>query len=305
MDDHFTGIREFIVTVESGSLSAAALILDVTGSAIGKSISKLEARLGVQLLHRTTRRLTLTSEGEAYFRSCKIILEEIEQTEAFLSTGSQKPIGRIRVDLPTTFGRRHIMPTLIALSAKHDGLDLSVSFQDRAVDMISEGVDIAVRIGVLGDYPDLIAKRIGEQKLVICASRGYLSKHGTPTKREDLKQHDCLVGRRRDNRPAWQLRNEKGEVETYEVPVRHELFDGDALMCSCLYGSGLAQLPNWLANEAINRGDLVQVMPEFANIVMPIHVVWQKTRYTQPKVKVAVEEIVKFASENPEIFFAS
>lgn len=304
MEDHFTGIREYVATVESGSLSAAALLLDVTGSAIGKSISKLEARLGVQLLHRTTRRLTLTTEGEAYFRSCKIILEEIEQTEAFLSTGSQKPIGRIRVDLPTTFGRRHIMPTLIALSAKHDGLDLSVSFQDRAVDMISEGVDIAVRIGVLGDYPDLIAKRLGEQKLVICGSKEYLQKHGTPTKREDLKYHECLAGRRRDNRPVWQLKNDKGEVESYEVPVRHELFDGDALMCSCLYGSGLAQLPNWLANDAISRGELIQVMPEFANIVMPIHVVWQKTRYTQPKVKVAVDELVKLAAENPAIFNA-
>lgn len=304
MKDHFAGIREFVATVDSGSLSAAALSLEVTGSAVGKSISKLESRLGVQLLHRTTRRISLTAEGEAYLSSCRLVLEEIEQAEAFLSTGNQQPIGRIRVDLPTTFGRRHIMPALIALSSRHSSLDLSVNFQDRAVDMISEGVDVAVRIGALGDYPDLIARKLGEQQLVICASNEYLNRRGVPKTRTDLKQHDCLIGRRRDNRSIWQLRNDKGETESYEVPVRHELNDGDALLCACLYGSGLAQLPNWLAKDALLKGDLVSVLPDLSGVAMPIHVVWQKTRYIQPKVRVTVDELVTLALNNTQVFYS-
>jgi DNA-binding transcriptional LysR family regulator len=154
MDDPFSGIREFVTTADSGSLTAAAAILEVTGSAVGKSISRLEARLGVQLLHRTTRRLDLTSEGESYLLSCRRVLDELAQSQAFLATGHQHPIGRLRVDLPSTFGRRHVLPALLDLCTRHDKLDMSVTLRDRAVDMVGEGIDLAVRIGVLGDYPD-------------------------------------------------------------------------------------------------------------------------------------------------------
>ncbi|TDN69240.1 LysR family transcriptional regulator [Paraburkholderia sp. BL10I2N1] len=158
MEDRFAGIREFVATIDGGSLTAAAEVLGVTGSAIGKSISRLEARLGVQLLHRTTRRIDLTTEGDAYLSSCRRILEELDQTEAFLSTGHQQPIGRVRIDFPTMFGRRHIMPTLLNLSLRYEKLDLSVTLQDRAVDMVGEGIDLAVRIGTLGDYPDCLRR---------------------------------------------------------------------------------------------------------------------------------------------------
>jgi DNA-binding transcriptional LysR family regulator len=125
MDDRFAGMREFVLAIEKGSLTAAAAHLGVTGSAVGKSISRLEARLGVQLLHRTTRRIDLTSEGEAYLLSCRRIMEELDQTESFLATGHRAPIGRLRIDLPTTFGRRHIVPPLLELASRHDRLDLS------------------------------------------------------------------------------------------------------------------------------------------------------------------------------------
>jgi DNA-binding transcriptional LysR family regulator len=172
MEDRFAGIREFILTVENGSFTAAAAQLGITGSAVGKSISRLEARLGVQLLHRTTRRIDLTSEGEAYLLSCRRIMEELDQTESFLATGHREPIGRLRIDLPTTFGRRHIVPALLELATRHDRLDLSFTLRDQAVDMVSEGIDMAVRIGALGDSPDLIARRLGEQHMGdLCLSR--------------------------------------------------------------------------------------------------------------------------------------
>jgi DNA-binding transcriptional LysR family regulator len=302
MEDRFAGIREFVATVDSGSLTAAASLLGVTGSAVGKSISRLEARLGVQLLHRTTRRMDLTTEGEAYLVSCRRVLEELVQTESFLSTGHQHPIGRLRVDLPTTFGRRHVMPALLALCARHEKLDMSVTLRDRAVDMVGEGIDLAVRIGALGDYPDLVARRLGEQTLVICAAPDYLVRRGTPQTHADLYRHDCLVGWRRGNRPMWLLKNAQGQTEPHEVPMRHEFFDGDALESACLAGCGLAQLPTWLAGDALRRGALVEVLSDITGGAMPIHVVWQKTWHLQPKVRVTVDELLRMAADAPHAF---
>ena len=304
MEDRFSGIREFVTTVDSGSLTAAAAVLGVTGSAVGKSISRLESRLGVQLLHRTTRRIDLTTEGEAYLISCRRVLEELAQTESYLSIGHQQPIGRLRIDLPSTFGRRHVLPALLSLSTRYDKLDLSITLRDRAVDMVGEGVDLAVRIGNLEDYPDLVARKLGEQRLVICAAPAYLAQRGTPVTHADLYRHDCLIGWRRGNRATWLLKNEHGQTEPHEVPMRHEFFDGDALESACIAGCGLAQLPTWLANDALRSGALVQVLPDITGGSMPIHVVWQKTWHLQPKVRVTVDELVRLADETPSVFHA-
>jgi DNA-binding transcriptional LysR family regulator len=302
MEDRFAGIREFVATVDGGSFTNAAVELGVTGSAVGKSISKLEARLGAQLLHRTTRRLDLTSEGEAYLVSCRRILEELDQSEAYLATGHRHPIGRLRIDLPTTFGRRHILPSLLALGLQHPGLNLSISMRDRAVDMVSEGIDIAVRIGALGDHADLVARCLGEQRLVICASPAYLQRHGTPVTRLDLARHDCLIGWRRGNRPTWLLKNEQGETTQYEIKVRHELTDGDALLHACLIGCGMAQMPTWLAGDALRAGTLLPVLSDIAGGAMPINVVWQKTWHMPPKVRVTVDELMRVAAADSAIF---
>lgn len=304
MDDRFAGIREFVLTVEKGSLTAAANQLGVTGSAVGKSISRLEARLGVQLLHRTTRRIDLTNEGEAYLLSCRRIMEELDQTESFLTTGHREPIGRLRIDLPTTFGRRHIVPALLDLASRHDRLDLSFLLRDQAADMVGEGIDLAVRIGTLGDYPDLIARRLGDQHMVICASPAYLDRKGTPHIHADLFQHDCLVGWRRGAKPAWLLKRASGTIEPHEVPIRHELPDGDAMLSACLNGAGLAQFPTWLAGDALRTGALVQVLQDISGGSMPIHVIWQKTWHLQPKVRVTVDMLVNLAENRADIFDA-
>lgn len=304
MEDRFAGIREFMLTIDQGSLTAAAARLGLTGSAVGKSISRLEARLGVQLLHRTTRRIDLTNEGEAYLVSCRRIMEELDQTESFLATGHREPIGRLRIDLPTTFGRRHIVPPLLDLAARHERLDLSFTLRDQAVDMVSEGIDMAVRIGTLGDSPDLIARRLGEQHMVICASPSYLARKGVPATHSDLLRHDCMAGWRRTAKPTWLLKDASGVITPHEVPVRHELPDGDALLGACLSGCGLAQFPRWLAGDALSTGALVPVLGDISGGSMPIHVVWQKTWHLQPKVRVAVDMLVQLAESNPAVFDA-
>jgi len=303
MDECFDGIREFVTTIDSGSFSAAALELGVTGSAVGKSISRLEKRLGVQLLHRTTRRIDLTTAGETFLATCRRVLDELQETEALLATGRQQPVGRVRVDLPTTFGRRHVAPALLRLTQRYPRLDLSISLQDRPVDLVGEGIDLAVRIGPLDDFPDLVARKLGQQRLTICASPAYLERRGVPASIDELADHDCLVGWQRSGRPGWLVTRDKGETAYIDVQGRHELTDGDTLLAACIAGCGLVQLPGWLSAEALASGQLREVLPELS-ATMSIHVIWQKTRHLQPKVQVVVEELVRLAKIEAAVFNA-
>lgn len=295
--DRFSGINEFVLSAQEGSFTAAGLRLSLTSSAVGKAVTRLEERLGTKLVHRTTRRLTLTSEGEAYLSSCLRVLNELEETEGYLTTGRQEAVGRVRVELPATFGRRHVLSPLLELSGRYPRLDLSANFSERLADLIAEGVDIAVRIGALKDDSDIAARRLGEQRLVVCASRGYLKGHGTPKKRDDLLTHDCIAGMRRSSPAGWLMKNEQGVFEPVPVKVRHELGDGEAMLNAALAGCGLAQLPTWLVGEHLRSGALVQVLDAWSGGEMPIHAIWPRTKYIQPRVRVVIDELVRLSNE--------
>ncbi|MFJ2526859.1 LysR family transcriptional regulator [Pseudomonas helmanticensis] len=301
-ENTFDGIREFVAAAQSLSFTAAGLELGVTSSAVGKSVSRLEARLGVKLLHRTTRRLILTQEGEAYLASCLRVIDELAETQGLLTTGQQEPIGRLRVDLPATFGRRHILPTLIDMTIRYEKLDLSVSFSERLVDIVNDGIDLVVRIGTLKDDADIVARKLGSQSLLICASPDYLVKHAPPQNREDLLKHDCIVGWRNGTRKTWMLIDEHGQTFEQDVRVKHEMGDGEMLLKMALAGGGLAQLPTWLVQNYIEQGDLVPVLESYAGAEMPIHVIWPRTRYIQPKIRMIVDELLALAQRDSIIF---
>lgn len=298
----FDGIREFVSAAQSLSFTAAALELGVTSSAVGKSVTRLEARLGVKLLHRTTRRLVLTAEGEAFLASCLRVMDELAETQGFLTTGQQAPVGRLRIDLPAAFGRRHILPTLIDMAVRYQQLDLSVSFSERLVDIVNEGVDLVVRIGVLKDDAEIVARKLGSQSLLICATPAYLQAHGTPQAPDDLLHHDCIVGWRNGTRKTWMLKDEKGHTHEHEVRVKHEVGDGEMLLNLTLAGGGLAQLPTWLVQTPVEQGLLVPVLEACAGAEMPIHVIWPRTRYLQPKVRMVVDELLALAQREALIF---
>lgn len=301
-ENPFDGIREFVSAAQSLSFTAAALELGVTSSAVGKSVTRLEARLGVKLLHRTTRRLVLTAEGEAYLASCLRVMDELAETQGFLTTGQQAPVGRLRIDLPAAFGRRHILPTLIDMAVRYQQLDLSVSFSERLVDIVNEGVDLVVRIGVLKDDAEIVARKLGSQSLLICATPAYLQAHGTPQAPDDLLHHDCIVGWRNGTRKTWMLKDEKGQTHEHEVRVKHEVGDGEMLLNLTLAGGGLAQLPTWLVQTPVEQGLLVPVLEACAGAEMPIHVIWPRTRYLQPKVRMVVDELLALAQRDALIF---
>ena len=301
-ENPFDGIREFVSAAQSLSFTAAALELGVTSSAVGKSVTRLEARLGVKLLHRTTRRLVLTAEGEAYLASCLRVMDELAETQGFLTTGQQAPVGRLRIDLPAAFGRRHILPTLIDMAVRYQQLDLSVSFSERLVDIVNEGVDLVVRIGVLKDDAEIVARKLGSQSLLICATPAYLQAHGTPQAPDDLLHHDCIVGWRNGTRKTWMLKDEKGHTHEHEVRVKHEVGDGEMLLNLTLAGGGLAQLPTWLVQTPVEQGLLVPVLEAYAGAEMPINVIWPRTRYLQPKVRMVVDELLALAQRDALIF---
>jgi DNA-binding transcriptional LysR family regulator len=301
----FDGINEFVLTAQLESFTAAALQLGVTGSAVGKAVSRLETRLGVKLLHRTTRKLTLTGEGGAYLAGCLRVLEDLGATEDGLATGVTAPRGRLRIDVPAMFGRRYLAPTLVDLMQRHPQLDLVLTFGDRPTDMIAEGIDLAVRIGGLRDDSELVARRLGEQCNVICAAPDYLRRRGPVENRAALLQHDCLISWQRGLRATWQLVGPGGRIEAQEIHVRHALDDGEMLLHSVLAGCGLAQLPTWLVQEHIQSGALVTVLDEHVGATMPFHAVWPRSRFVLPKLRVAIDALVALAAARPDVFRCS
>ncbi|WP_413795208.1 MULTISPECIES: LysR substrate-binding domain-containing protein [unclassified Pseudomonas] len=296
------GIPEFILAAQLESFTAASLRLGVTSSAVGKSVSRLEKRLGIKLMHRTTRRLSLTSEGEAYLATCVQVMESLQQTESWLSTGHAEARGRLRIDLPAAFGRRHIAPMLIRLTSQFTQLDLTMSFGERKVDMVAEGIDLAVRIGDLMDDPELVARRLGEQSLVICAAPGYLRGRPLVKERSDLLTHDCIIAWRKGLRATWLLKGDKGSLEHQEIRVRHEFGDGEMMLKATVEGGGLCQLPTWLVDEHLQSGALVTVLDQYAGARMPIHVIWPRTRYIQPKVRIVIDELLAMSEQYNELF---
>jgi len=291
----FFEIKNFVAVAQAGSFTSAAQALGMTGSALSKSILRLETRLGTKLFHRTTRRVALTNDGDAYLSDCRSAMAILDEAESRLGSAQQLPAGRVRIDLPTAFGRRYILPSLIDLSIRYEQLELSITFSDRTTDLMDDGIDIAVRVGPLGNNLDLVARRLGEHRRVICAAPSYLERRGVPQNTGDLRQHDCLVGWPLGQRPSWLLKNSEGVSEAYEIPVRHEIGDCEAILASTLAGCGLAQVPTWLVEDHLRSGMLVSVLDDLAADAMPIHAIWIKTPYIQPKVRVIIEELLLLA----------
>lgn len=295
--DHLGGITAFVTTAQLGSFTAAAEQLGITKSAVGKSVARLEARLGLKLFQRSTRRLSLTPDGEQFLVSCQGAIDILEQAEAELTSHIARPSGRLRVDLPAAFGRQRILPLLLNITRAYPELALTVTFSERFVDPIEEGIDLVIRIGELADSSGLIARRLTTQKLVICASPGYLAHYGEPAAFADLSQHQCIVGFRRNQPKSWLLKEKGGVIQRYTPPPTHEFGDGDAMLAAVLAGCGLSQLPLWLVGNYLASGELQEVLKGHSGGEMPISALWPKSRRLLPKIRHVVDTLVSAAKE--------
>lgn len=293
MDSRFDGIAEFVAVANHGSFTAAAGELGITKSAVGRAVSRLEARLGAKLLHRTTRRLTLTADGQAWLERCVSALAELDHGEDALKLARDAPAGRVRIDVPSAFGRLFVMPRLLDLAARFPALMLTVSFTDRRADLIGEGIDLAVRIGNLDDTSDLVARPLGVHHLVICGAPDYLAARGIPSGQADLARHDCIVGWRHTHHVPWLLKQPDGSFAPQVVPVKHEIRDFEMLVHAVRAGLGLAQLPLWMVAEDLRRGTLATVLDGLSGGEQPVHLLWPRTTLLPARVRVIVDELLR------------
>lgn len=296
--DTLQGVLTFVVAARAHSFTEAAESLGISKSAVGKSIARLEERLGAQLFHRSTRRISLTADGEAYFSACSSGLEEISSAERALGPGDREPSGRLRVDMPVAFGRRVGAPLLFEIAHKYPALQLNITFSDHLIDPIEEGIDLLVRFGELKDTSGLVARLLTRQRWVICAAPGYLGRAGEPKSLTDLANHHCIVGHRRGQPLSWRVKLE-GETVRYAPPSTHQIGDGEVMITGAVAGIGLCQMPRSLLKDDLDSGKLVEVMQAFEPEPVDVHAVWPKVSHLRPKVRYVVDELVKLCQDCP------
>lgn len=292
--ERFKGLEAFVATVEAGSFTAAAERLNLTNSAVGKTVSRLEARLNTRLFERTTRSLSLTDAGEAFYRTCVRVLDELQTAEQVLAADKVEPFGRLRVDVPATFGQMRVLPRLLEFAALHPGLRPHLSFTDRFVDLVEEGIDVGVRIGGSDAWSAALGHRyLGTEMLIFCAAPAYLARRGTPQSLDALASHDAVTyGRADGSTNPWLIARGAGPVERRFVDGRIIVGHGAAQVDAVLAGCGIAQLATWLVEHHLAAGRLVQFLPEAATDGLPLHLIWPRSRQLLPKVDALLNHLV-------------
>ena len=287
----------FVKVAERLSFVRAAADLGITQSGVSNAISRLEDQIGTPLLARTTRKVSLTEHGAAFFERCRQALAEIEEAELVLKNAQLKPSGNLRIDMPVSFGRIKLVPLLGAFQARYPDIALRLTFNDRYVDMVEEGIDVCVRFGVLQDS-SLIARRLGGAQLSVVGAPRYFAKYGTPKRPEDLAGHNCLPFTFRETGLAREWRFARGGAqgggETVVTPKGNmSLSDGASVCDAARAGYGLAQLQDFFIHALIARGQLVSVLDKFKPAAQPIWLVYSQTRHLSPKVRVFVDFMVE------------
>jgi len=292
MTDRLAEIEAFIAVTETGGFSAAADRLEVGKSAVSRRIADLEARLGVQLFHRTTRRVVLTDTGREHYERCVRVLQDLDEAEQSASQAHGALRGRLRAALPVSFGLRHLSPAVCAFQRLHPAVDFDLDFNDRHVDLLDEGFDLALRIGRLEDST-LIARRLVTIRTVVCASPGYLREHGTPESPEQLSKHEALVYTNVPNPETWTYWNATGQRHQVKVPVRLRSNNGDFIVAAARAGHGIIISPTFIASEAISAGELVPVLTGVSWPQSSCYAVYPPTRHVSHRVRAFIDFLVE------------
>lgn len=291
--DRLAEMEIFVRVVEEGSFSAAATALGLTKSAVSKRVAALEDRLGARLLNRTTRRLSVTDAGAAFHGRAARILAEAEEAEAEVSCLQAAPRGLLRVNAPVTFGVTHLGPLLPGFLGRHPELSVDLVLNDRFVDLVEEGFDVAVRIADLDDS-SLIARRLCPSDRVVVASPAYVARHGAPATPEALAAHRCLLYSYLRRSGEWCLRHASGR----EARVRVEgaalrANNGDVLRQAAVDGLGVTMMPTFIVGADLAAGRLVRLLPDWQDATGAVHAVWPAGRFTPAKVRAFVDLLVE------------
>lgn len=282
--DRLHAMTVFAKVVEQGSFARAAERLGISTSACSRQVAELEAHLGTRLLQRTTRRLSLTESGREYYERCVQLLADLEEAEQAAAESAARLRGTIRLTTAIHFGIRHVAPAIVAFREQHPGVRFDVSLSDRVVDLVEEGYDLAVRIGSTGGE-NVVARKLGEARLVACASPAYLAARGAPKRPEDLARHECLTYEYLPVRGLWPFRDRDGRDRSVRVsgPLRSN--NGELLAAAAVAGAGIVLEPEFIVGAELKAGRLVPVLGAYAAPAIPIYAVYPSRRYLGTKVR--------------------
>jgi len=281
----------FVKAVDLGSFAAAAAALGMSSPMVGKHVRSLEERLGARLLNRTTRTQKLTEFGRAYYERCRIVLAEVDASDAIAADQRVELRGTLRVTMPALFGRYCVMPLLLDFAGHHPAVRLILSLNDRVADLADEGFDFAIRTGVIADTAGLVARRVASQRMMVCASPGYLSERGQPEKLEDLVKHDGVIYGRSPPRGPWLFPREGDQPMEITPQVRLQVDDLEGLADAAVAGFGMAWLPSWLVRERLEKGLLVSVFPNAPQHLFGVFAMWIKTPYMPLRTRAAIDAL--------------
>jgi DNA-binding transcriptional LysR family regulator len=303
--DKLKQLESFVSVATRGSLTAAAKAEGVAPAIMGRRLDALEERLGVKLLVRTTRRITLTHEGSAFLEDCQRLLTDLASAEASVSAGGVKASGHLRITAPAGFGRRHVAPLVPKFRALHADVTISLNLSDRVVDLAAEGYDCAVRVG---DMPDssLVSVRLADNRRLYVATPGYLERHGTPRQPADLVRFDCLTLSSEASQArgwAFRLSSEDGGSEVVHLKPDGPLdcSDGQVLHDWCLAGWGIAWRSTWEVDREIASGRLVEVLADYAAPPNGIYVVFPQRKHLPLRVRLWIE-FLKYSYSQPDFW---
>lgn len=286
--DRFKQIETFVAVAHRGSLSAAAALEGVAPAIIGRRLDALEARLGVKLLLRTTRRVSLTVEGSAFLEDCQRILHDFHNAETTVSLGGVKASGHVRVTAPAGFGRRHVAPLIPGFLKANPEVSISLELADRLADIVNEGIDVAIRIGHLDDS-NLVGVKLAANRRVVVASPAYLAAHGTPRVPADLAAHQCLTFGRYGSQTRGWLFEIDGQVDALRVAGTMACNDGAVLHDWALAGHGLAWRSLWEVAGDLKAGRLVSVLDDYCAPDNAIYAVFAQRRHLALRVRMFIE----------------
>ncbi|MFP8967341.1 LysR family transcriptional regulator [Pokkaliibacter sp. CJK22405] len=281
--DHWTGLNELIALAETGSFTAAADRLGTSTANVSRRLQALETALKVRLVERTTRHVALTELGQLYYQRCRPLLEGLREAQRTLHELNHQPTGKLRVSCAVAYGERHIAPLVNEFARLYPALEIDLHLSNRIVDIIEEGYDLVIRLGRLPDS-SLIAKRLADRHLHVCASPAYLSRYGAPHTLDELHQHHCLIG----TQDTWSF-VEQGRTRLVRVHGRLRCNNGHSVLDAALRGLGICQLPDFYVDNYLNSGELLPLLAPFAVQDNAVWAVMGSNRYTSRKVRLLLD----------------
>jgi len=280
---YLEGIAEFCAVADVGNFTGAANKLDTSVAQISRKVASLEKQLGVKLLQRTTRSVSLTEAGTQYFQQAMPALKALEDAQLAVSALQASPQGLIKLTAPVAFGEAFIAPLLNTFMQKYAGISVQCTFSNEKLDIVEQGLDLAIRIGKLEDST-LVAKKLATRHLFVCGSKGYFKEQGQPKSIDELKEHSLLVG----SQPYWRLLI-NNKIQSIPVQGRVRYNSGNALCSAAIAGLGIAQLPGFYVRKALASGQLIELFPEYKDKQEAIWAVFPSNRNVAPKIRLLVD----------------